>query len=310
MVIYNKVIFREDSLMKCNSKSICSKIAVNLKRKGIIIDKQIAENIYNVTAVNNKAVSDVCLKLFRGVPYSVMKSEYDIALKCYDSDPIHFMRIYGKPLAFEIDNDIFDDSEQCFCFLMEKGKSFEVTSKPKYISWYIKFMKDIAEAISVMHSNGIAHFDIKVGNTVIKNGRYAIIDFGIAKYIDKDDDINLYDISGTPYFLSPDVIQGTLSHKCDIYSFGMMVRYILLDGKETLCGKNKRQWLLEKKELEPLYADDKYVQSFLDIVNKMTVFDPMKRYQNISEVMEAIYSFPVIPDIRLFRTHDSDGDDI
>ena len=63
MVIYNKVIFREDSLMKCNSKSICSKIAVNLKRKGIIIDKQIAEKPAQIDIINCH-VTYICITFF------------------------------------------------------------------------------------------------------------------------------------------------------------------------------------------------------------------------------------------------------
>lgn len=53
-----------------------------------------------------------------------------------------------------------------------------------------------------------------------------IIDFGLAEYGDK-----FYSLTGSTYYMSPQVIEGEYTEKCDIWSIGVLCFVVL--GKHT-----------------------------------------------------------------------------
>jgi calcium-dependent protein kinase len=45
----------------------------------------------------------------------------------------------------------------------------------------------------------------------------------------------MHTIAGTPYFISPEVLNGDYGKECDIWSFGVVL-YFLLSGKYPFDG--------------------------------------------------------------------------
>ena len=83
-----------------------------------------------------------------------------------------------------------------------------------------------------MHSRGIAHRDIKLENFVFKGtGDQKVIkllDFGLSKkFIVDNKRIRLFKILGTPNYVAPEVLTGDYDEKCDIWSAGILLLYLL-----------------------------------------------------------------------------------
>ena len=97
-----------------------------------------------------------------------------------------------------------------------------------------------------IHSNNIIHRDIKPENLVIdEKGYLRITDFGIARINKKD---NSSETSGTPGYMSPEVIEGkNHSFSVDFFAMGV-IGYEFMLGKGLIMGKIEKK--LKKKCLE------------------------------------------------------------
>jgi len=101
------------------------------------------------------------------------------------------------------------------------------------------FISCLIESLFYIHSKKIIHRDIKPENLIFdENGYLHITDFGIAKYIIKN---NSHETSGTPGYMAPEVMQG-LSHtiSADYYAVGV-ITYELMMGRRPYIGKNRKE---------------------------------------------------------------------
>eukprot|EP00439_Symbiodinium_sp_Y106_P024034 s5831_g2.t3 len=110
-------------------------------------------------------------------------------------------------------------------------------------------------ALSYMHQRcHVAHRDIKPENLVLKERETAgervtikLIDFGFARKL--EDGGRLKTICGTPLYVAPEVFSGSYSEKCDIWSSGVTLHYMLLgrppfDGEDVdVIWRNARKGL-------------------------------------------------------------------
>ncbi|GJZ13311.1 protein kinase-like domain, concanavalin A-like lectin/glucanase domain protein [Tanacetum coccineum] len=89
----------------------------------------------------------------------------------------------------------------------------------------------IARGLEYLHSGcntRILHFDIKPHNILLdKDFCPKISDFGLAKlFFEKRSMISVSHIRGTPGYIAPELFSrnfGQVSHKSDVYSYGMMI---------------------------------------------------------------------------------------
>ena len=88
-----------------------------------------------------------------------------------------------------------------------------------------------ASGLAKLHSEGIAHLDIKPANLLITNeGKVKIIDFGLAK-LGGSRIATERTIVGTPLYMSPEQIGGRkIDHRTDIWSLGVVL-YEMATGK-------------------------------------------------------------------------------
>ena len=112
---------------------------------------------------------------------------------------------------------------------------------PKQVT---SIMRDIAEALEVMHAEGYAHRDIKLENVMLDDGypqRAFLADFGFTnqvapgkKNLDKEG------ICGTPGYIDPHFVKtGISGPKTDVYSYGALL-YTVLAGK--YANPNPNEW--------------------------------------------------------------------
>lgn len=273
-----------------------------MQEHNVTLGRKMSDNghIYEVTAVNGKKRYDLCVKIFVGCPQSDVISEYLIGKQCHAKDERHFIRYYDL-IPFTVRDNTFDYDRNCWAMFMQKAIPFTFAPGPKSSAFYVKFIKELTLALQTMHQENVVHFDIKPDNIVINNDTYALLDFGISKRIG-DATINFYDISSTRYYAPPEIFQGELSKKADLYSLGMTIRYVLMNGIHEFetNGISIPKLCQMKKYLEPLRSDDEYVQHFLDIINKMTEYYPCNRYDSTEAVLDDLNRFPVKEDIRFY----------
>ena len=160
---------------------------------------------------------------------------------------------------------------------------------PLSIEESLRISKQLADALSAAHDQGLVHRDIKPSNILLSGGseRVHLSDFGLA-HQDTDDHLTFTGaITGTPGFMSPEQIQGTTTdHRSDLFSLGS-VMYTMAAGKEPFEAETVMQKLMRVTEGKPLALEEinpTVPMWFAAIVNRLHAADPMKRYQSASEL--------------------------
>ncbi|XP_058067979.1 G-type lectin S-receptor-like serine/threonine-protein kinase At1g34300 [Magnolia sinica] len=115
---------------------------------------------------------------------------------------------------------------------MEKGSLDQILFREnKMIEWE-KLMEigvGTAKAIAYLHEEcqqRIIHYDIKPGNILLDvNFRPKVADFGLAKLCNRDNThMTMTGGRGTPGYAAPELwMPFPVTHKCDVYSFGMLL---------------------------------------------------------------------------------------
>ncbi len=85
---------------------------------------------------------------------------------------------------------------------------------------------EILQGVASLHGQGIIHRDLKPSNIMVgPGGEIKILDFGLAKEIgDLEKTSSIGEIVGSPYYLSPEQIQGLeLDEASDIYQLGILL---------------------------------------------------------------------------------------
>ena len=88
-------------------------------------------------------------------------------------------------------------------------------------------MKDVLRAVIHCHAQNIVIRDIKPDNIMItENNSALLISFGLSKVRTNK---RLNTVVGTPYYMSPEVLNGAHEEKTDLWSLGVLL-YTLVSG--------------------------------------------------------------------------------
>lgn len=97
-------------------------------------------------------------------------------------------------------------------------------------------------AVRYLHSQQVSHRDLKLENFMMINNSWDImlIDFGLSFHWKNDMKSEVQSaeqgkITGTPYYIAPEVLAHSYSEKCDIWSLGVIL-YMLVTGTPPFDG--------------------------------------------------------------------------
>ena len=152
------------------------------------------------------------------------------------------------------------------------------------------FVSCLIEALLYIHSKKVLHRDIKPENLIFdENGFLHITDFGIAKFITKN---NSEETSGTPGYMAPEVMQGkNHTSSVDFYAVGVII-YELMMGKRPYIGKNrkeiKEQIMSKQVKISKMEIPENWSVEAADFANKLLIRKDLNRlgYNNEKLIKE------------------------
>ena len=105
-------------------------------------------------------------------------------------------------------------------------------------------IKKILGALRYCHDHHIAHRDLKLENFLFESdaedAELKLIDFGLSRHYDEG--TMMHRPVGTAYYVAPEVLSGSYTNECDLWSVGV-ISYMLLTGRPPFNGANDTETL-------------------------------------------------------------------
>jgi serine/threonine protein kinase len=169
----------------------------------------------------------------------------------------------------------------------------------------LKYAVQIGAALARAHTAGIVHRDIKPANVMVTDGLVKVLDFGLAKLMDRGDDVGESArtetvitphteegaIIGTINYMSPEQAEGKkIDARSDIFSFGS-VFYEIITGRRAFEADSKLATLSAILTSEPKALGEllPQVPPELDqIITRCLRKEPDRRFQHMSDLKVAL----------------------
>jgi molecular chaperone DnaK len=150
----------------------------------------------------------------------------------------------------------------------------------------LNYLMQICEGLAYAHRLKVVHRDIKPANIMLTDRNLLkITDFGIAKLLNEQRNKSTTMIMGTPLYMSPEQIQGTnVTHRCDIYSLGVMLYEMVAGHPPFHEGNIEYQHLHNEPPPISRKVDKRLDQIIFKCLNK----DPDQRFQTVEEVLTRV----------------------
>lgn len=142
-------------------------------------------------------------------------------------------------------------------------------------------MEKLLGAVNYLHLHSISHRDLKAENFLYESkapgSSIKIADFGMSAKFGQN--LRMQSLAGTPYYLAPEVLKGSYTKSCDIWSLGVFL-YFILSGSYPFKGFSLDE-VFEKLSVGQLKFDNsdwnKVSKEAKDLIAHMLVVDPRKR---------------------------------
>jgi serine/threonine protein kinase len=294
-------LISKSSYNETNMKEVISKSCNFLQRLGVSI-----ETIDGIVELNTEIVkfhgsycdiifvSEVCLKKrlnqkhFNNEQWKIrMKTEFDNMTKLSNSDFV--LKVFDFN---EVEHSYL--MEACECDL---GDYLEINDLQIEDSLLLKMINDILAGLQDVHSSGIVHRDLHLGNILRKDNHFILADFGLSKDMMK---VVSFKSSNTPknshMFMDP--IGHTdfcrLDKLSDIYSIGKIIDFITRG-----CSLNRKlSYLIDKctdRDRRQRY------QSILSIINDLSlIIDEENRGQRTETLELQIKQLECSPEVERY----------
>uniref|UniRef100_A0A8B9E643 Death-associated protein kinase 2 n=1 Tax=Anser cygnoides TaxID=8845 RepID=A0A8B9E643_ANSCY len=199
-------------------------------------------------------------------------------------------------------HDIYENKTDVVLILelVSGGELFDFLAQKESLSEEeaTRFIKQILDGVNYLHSQKIAHFDLKPENIMLLDKNVPIphiklIDFGLAHKI--EDGVEFKNIFGTPEFVAPEIVNyEPLGLAADMWSIGV-ITYILLSGASPFLGETKQETLANITAVNYEFDEEFFSNTSdlaKDFIQKLLVKDTRKRL-TIQEALSHPWITPV-----------------
>lgn len=156
----------------------------------------------------------------------------------------------------------------------------------------LSIIRQIAQALAIVHEFGVIHRDVKPGNIILTDDMVLkLTDFGIAR-IDTSELTITREILGSPAYMSPEAFENSVRSdaRSDIFSLGV-IAYELLTGVKPFHGETIGEMMNAikfQRPIEPLKINSSIPPGLQDILAKMLAKKPEERFSSAAEIIKAL----------------------
>jgi Tol biopolymer transport system component len=167
-----------------------------------------------------------------------------------------------------------------------------------------RIMRDVSEALSYAHSQGVVHRDIKPENILLSGNHALVLDFGVSKALtnatsDSGSPLitSLGVALGTPAYMAPEqaVADPTVDGRADIYALGV-VGYEMLSGRTPFPGLSPQQTLSAQVTSRPAPLNEHREQvppGLAAIIMRCLEKNAADRWQAADDLYEALEPYSI-----------------
>ena len=148
------------------------------------------------------------------------------------------------------------------------------------------FLREIAKGLTYLHDCGIVHRDLKPANIFYENGYVKIGDYGLSKVISTSQHSGQTVTVGTVHYMAPEIGAGNYDRGIDIYALGALL-FEMITGQVPFFGSSTAEVLM--KHLGTNVDTAGIEEPFAIVIKRAMEEDPTVRYQNVQEMVEAIF---------------------
>jgi serine/threonine-protein kinase len=167
----------------------------------------------------------------------------------------------------------------------------------------VRLLRELADALSYAHAQGVVHRDLKPENVLISGGHAVIVDFGIAKALSRQSGIvtrpgttatgtSVGVAVGTPAYMAPEQVAAdpAVDHRADLYALGL-IAYEAVAGAHPFAGRQPHSILAAHLTATPAPLADRRpdVPAVLAaLVSRLLAKRPEDRPQSAEEVSRSL----------------------
>ena len=252
-----------------------------------------------------------CHRLNRLVAIKILKDEF-----AGDEEFRRRFRAEGEAVAMlshpnivqVYDVSTTEDANYMVMELIDGISLKQYMEKKGILNWKetLHFAMQIAKALEHAHSRGIIHRDIKPHNVmVLKNGSVKVMDFGIARVMNKSNTLTK-EALGSVHYISPEQAKGGhTDNRSDLYSLSV-VMYEMMAGRPPYDGESAVAVAIQHiNGGAPLPSTfNPNIPSGLEqIIMKGMSLEVRDRYESATEMLQDMEEFRKNPTIQFnYRT--------